>query len=227
MPPSGDDPPPPSPQGGRAARRRWSFAPASAPQRRRIDVKLFRRDEEVRDAAAAMTVPVGELGRGSYSAVGVVGAKNGENIGTLWRSAYQLGASLLFTVNARYPTQRTDTLKVPTRLPLMHFDDWNSFASSSPHGAVLVAVEMGGTPLEEFEHPERAVYVLGSEDTGLPKTVLEACHAHIALSSARYPSFNLAVAGSIILYDRLAKTNVAAARAAEASKGAGQSEARD
>ena len=25
-----------------------------------------------------------------------------------------------------------------------------------------------GTPLEEFEHPERAVYLLGSEDTGAP-----------------------------------------------------------
>lgn len=29
-----------------------------------------------------------------------------------------------------------------------------------------VAVEMGGTSLEDFEHPDRAIYLLGSEDAG-------------------------------------------------------------
>ena len=71
---------------------------------------------------------------------------------------------------------------------------------------MLVAVEMGGEPLHTFEHPERAVYVLGSEDNGLPEAVLRACHRHVALPSAReYDSFNLAAAGSILMYDRLAK----------------------
>ena len=36
-----------------------------------------------------------------------------------------------------------------------------------------MAVEMGGTPLKDFVHPDRAIYLLGSEDNGLPKSVLE------------------------------------------------------
>jgi tRNA G18 (ribose-2'-O)-methylase SpoU len=64
---------------------------------------------------------------------------------------------------------------------------------------------MGGVPLEDFEHPDRAVYVLGSEDTGLPESVVRACALHVSLPSVRSPSFNVAVAGSILMYDRYAK----------------------
>jgi tRNA G18 (ribose-2'-O)-methylase SpoU len=48
-----------------------------------------------------------------------------------------------------------------------------------------VAVEMGGTPLDEFEHPLDAVYLLGSEDGGLPTSVLRACHERVSLRSER------------------------------------------
>ena len=48
-----------------------------------------------------------------------------------------------------------------------------------PHGAQLVAVEMGGTPLADFEHPPRAVYVLGAEDAGIPGLLLKACQHHV------------------------------------------------
>ena len=71
---------------------------------------------------------------------------------------------------------------------------------------------VGGVPLEDFEHPERAVYVLGSEDTGLPETVVRACALHVSLPSVRSPSFNVAVTGSLIMYDRLAKKRRARAK---------------
>ena len=71
--------------------------------------------------------------------------------------------------------------------------------------AQLVAVEMGGEPLEGFEHPDRAVYLLGNEATGLADSVMRAAQHHVALPSVRYESYNVAVAGSIVLYDRLAK----------------------
>ena len=74
-----------------------------------------------------------------------------------------------------------------------------------PRGSQLVAIEMGGEPLETFVHPERAIYILGSEDTGLADSIVQAAHHHVALPSVRYESYNVAMAGSIVLYDRLAK----------------------
>ena len=59
------------------------------------------------------------------------------------------------------------------------------FAKALPYSAQLVAVEMGGEPLAEFEHPKRAVYLLGSEDNGIPEYVLRMCHKRVTLPCVR------------------------------------------
>ena len=179
---------------------------------RRIDVKLFRRQGGGIDAARAESLaqPTGKIPKTGYYGIGVLGAKNQANLGTLWRSAYQLGAAFMFVVGGRYKSQPTDTVHAVSRVPLFELDDWNSFVEFAPKGARWVAVEFGGTPLEEFEHPQDAVYILGSEDAGLPTSVQRACHATVTLSSERYASYNVAVAGSLIAYDRMAKLKKAA-----------------
>ena len=193
---------------------------------RRIDVKLFRRrstamggwcvDAAQADAAAQ---PAGKIKRSGYYGIGVLGAKNQANLGTLWRSAYQLGAAFMFVVGGRYKSQPTDTVHAVSRVPLFEMNDWNAFVEFAPRGARWVAVEHGGTPLEDFEHPRDAIYILGSEDAGLPVSVLRSCHEVVTLSSERYSSFNVAVAGSIIAYDRLAKQRAREAKEQHVGKG--------
>ena len=176
-----------------------SFPLPSADTVHRIDMQLMPR------SAPSQPKPQTPVG---FFCVGVVGGKNDDNLGSLWRSAYQLGASQIFTVGERHKLREsTDTVKAWRRLPLMRYEDWNSFAQASPVGAVHVAVEMGGEPLESFQHPPNAVYILGSEDNGLPSSIVKACHRHVELPVAedRSSSFNVAGAGSILMYDRLAK----------------------
>lgn len=177
------------------------------PRRRRIDVKLFVRSAPSREAAlaAASSRPSGDLPLEGFFGVGVYGAKTERNVGTLWRSAFQLGSSFIFTVGHRYRAAPTDTLKVPLRVPYHELDDWAAFVEFAPVGATWVAVEMGGEDLVDFEHPANAVYLLGSEDNGLPEAIVNACHRHVALPSERYDSYNVAAAGSIVMYDRIAK----------------------
>jgi tRNA G18 (ribose-2'-O)-methylase SpoU len=62
-----------------------------------------------------------------------------------------------------------------------------------------------GVPLQDFAHPLKATYVLGSEDNGLPESVIAACDHHVAVPSVRASSFNVAVAGSLVMYDRMLK----------------------
>ena len=149
-----------------------------------------------------------ERSRGGYSSVGVVG-KSEHNNGTLWRSAWQLGCAFTFTVGARFAKTSADTTKVWTSLPAYDYEDFNAFAAASPRAAAWIAVEMGGTPLADFAHPDRAVYILGSEDNGLPSSVLRACAHHVSLpiaSADRTSSFNVAVTGAaLVLHDRLQK----------------------
>ena len=177
---------------------------------RRIDVKLFPRAVAGFDAArsAQAALPSGKLPRSGYFGIGVVGAKNQANLGTLWRSAFQLGARFLFTVGTRYRSQPTDTIHAISRVPLFQLEDWTAFAEHfAPHGAKWVAVEFGGEPLSEFEHPLDAVYLLGSEDAGLPTSVRRACHHVVSIECE-----NCAPASDLIRRKRTRRYPVRAVR---------------
>ena len=137
-----------------------------------------------------------------YFEVGVYCPKTETNVGTLWRSAFQLGAAGIFTIGRRYRQQASDTPKTPRHVPLRHFESFDQWASSRPHGAMLVGVEMGGRALEDFTHPMQAVYLLGAEDHGLPPQILERCDRVVSLSAVRTESYNVAVAGSLVMYHR-------------------------
>lgn len=137
--------------------------------------------------------------------IGIYRGKCVPNVGTLWRSAYQMGASGIFTVGKRYPNQASDTVKANRHIPCREFVDFDAFLEALPYGAPIVAVEMGGKPIARFTHPDRAVYLLGAEDNGIPASVIARCHHVISLPSIRTESYNVAVAGSLVMYDRQTK----------------------
>jgi len=139
----------------------------------------------------------------SFFEIGVFQPKTEVNIGTLWRTAYQLGASGIFTIGQRYKTQSSDTCKSTRHIPLRRFLTIEDFISSLPRETTLVGIEMGGIPLSYFSHPKQATYLLGAEDHGLPKKVLDYCNCVLSLEAVNQLSYNVAVAGSIVLYDRV------------------------
>lgn len=143
--------------------------------------------------------------------IGIYRGKTPANVGTLWRSAFQLGAAGILTVGQRYPRQTSDTVKAYKHVPLREYADFDALIAGLPYSCPLVAVEMGGKPLQNFVHPERAVYLLGAEDHGIPQALLARCHHVISLPSIRTQSYNVAVAGSMVMFDRQNKTGWRAA----------------
>lgn len=139
----------------------------------------------------------------AYFEIGVFNPRRDVNIGTLWRSAYQLGAAGIFTIGQPYRRQTSDTALTPYQIPLRNYPGMEAFLAARPVGAVLVGVEMGGQPLAGFQHPACALYLLGAEDGGLPPGVLEVCNAVVAIEAVNQASYNVAVAGSIVMYHRL------------------------
>ena len=140
-------------------------------------------------------------GRG-YFEIGIYNGKTPANLGTLWRSAFQLGAAGIFIIGNRFHRQSADTVKAWRHVPLREYSDFDHFLSCRPYDCFLVGVEMGGRPLAEYRHPERAIYLLGAEDGGLPKSVVEKCNSCISIETSRTESYNVAVAGSIVMYHR-------------------------
>ena len=139
----------------------------------------------------------------SFFEIGVYHPKTAVNIGTLWRSAYQLGAAGIFTIGRRYKKQSSDTYKTFRHIPLRNYIDYDDFNEHRPMDAQLIGIEMDGEPLSEFKHPKQAIYLLGAEDHGLPDIIQEKCNKIISLSAVNRASFNVAVAGSIVIYDRV------------------------
>ena len=144
-----------------------------------------------------------------YFGIGIENGKTVANIGTLWRSAHNMGAAFIFTIGKRYRHQASDTTKAWRSIPLYQYETFDEFYANLPHSCQLVGVEFPhekAVPLGEFEHPERAVYLLGAEDHGLSKRALEKCHRVVYIPGSRLEqSLNVAVAGSIIMFDRQAR----------------------
>jgi tRNA G18 (ribose-2'-O)-methylase SpoU len=138
-----------------------------------------------------------------YFEIGIYNVKTEVNMGTLWRSAYQLGASGIFTIGKRYQREASDTTKAFRHIPMRHYADFAQFKQFIPVNAVLVGVEMGGSNLSSFAHPKSCVYLLGAEDYGLPPEVLAECNTIVSLEAINQLSYNVAVAGSIVMYSRV------------------------
>ena len=149
-------------------------------------------------------VIVPKHGRG-YFGIGIYGPKMTKNIGTLWRTADIFGADFMFTIVKRYETMRSDKRKSWRHIPLFEYEDFNGFRSSLPKDSRLVGIELDehSQPLMIYNHPERAVYLLGAEDFGLPEDVIASCDDIIQLPGDY--SLNVSVAGSVVIYDRLLK----------------------
>lgn len=125
------------------------------------------------------------------------------NLGNLMRSAHAFGASFTFTIGATYQAleARADTSKGQWHLP--HYD-WASLDEMHlPRGCELVGVELTETAIDlpSFRHPLRAAYVLGPERGSLSDALLARCDYVVKIPTAF--CINVAMAGAIVMYDRI------------------------
>lgn len=141
----------------------------------------------------------------AFYGIGIMNTVHEVNIGTLWRSAYIMGAAFIFTVGKPYKQQSGDVMQSWNKIPLYNYADIDDLKAHLPYATRLIGVELtdDAVQLADYQHPTTGVYLLGSERDGLAPKVLKACHEVVALPG--HFSLNVAVAGSILLYDRISK----------------------
>jgi len=142
-----------------------------------------------------------------FFGIGCLNMKTHHNYGTLFRTAQIMDADFIFLIGCRFKRQSSDTMNSSKHLPLYVYDSIQQFNSNRPHGCQLVGIELldSAVPIKEYEHPKQAAYLLGAEDHGLTKEAISLCQDIICLPGKR--SMNVSVAGSIVLYDRVNKSN--------------------
>ena len=138
-----------------------------------------------------------------YFAIGAERISKPLNLGNLIRSAHAFGASFFFTIGAHPKALdfSSDTSNTLSRIPYYHWEKPEDM--SLPGDCRLVGIELmsEAQDLPSFRHPMKAAYVLGPELGVLSPDVIERCD-HLIRIPTQF-SINVAMAGAIIMYDRV------------------------
>jgi tRNA G18 (ribose-2'-O)-methylase SpoU len=130
------------------------------------------------------------------------------NVGSLVRTAHATAATEVLLVGERdwnVEAARTAELYTTVR----HLDGADAFRSHLAAGGWrLVAVELHPRAVSLFEasYPERPCFLVGAELGGIPEELIAEAAVVVQIPQwGLVPSLNLAVAGSIVVYDFLTK----------------------
>ncbi|MEM9331538.1 MAG: RNA methyltransferase [Pseudomonadota bacterium] len=138
-----------------------------------------------------------------YFGIGVEGISKPMNFGNLARSAHGFGASFVFTVAPaeRIGTPESDTTKSQDHLPWYSYE--NVADMRLPDDFRLVGVELTPDAIElpSFRHPSKASYVLGPEGGSLSPEMIDQCEFVVKIPMDF--CINVAMAGAIVMYDRM------------------------
>jgi tRNA G18 (ribose-2'-O)-methylase SpoU len=143
-------------------------------------------------------------GMRGYFGIGVEGISKPMNLGSLLRSAHAFGASFAFTIGAAFDARQTALADTSAAVANMPFHPWPDLAAMDlPQGCRLVGVELmeDAIDLPSFTHPSRAAYVLGAERASLSGALVERCDFVVRIP-AKF-CFNIAIAGALVMYDRM------------------------
>lgn len=137
-----------------------------------------------------------------FSAIGLYRPKSPHNVGGVMRAAFCYGAAFVALHGERFHAAPTDVFKTWKHVPVFKVDDLMEVV---PHDCVPVCVELveGAKPLPLYTHPERAFYILGPEDSSVPKMLISQCRDVVSIPMRE--CMNLAACANVILYDRMAK----------------------
>ncbi len=142
--------------------------------------------------------------KNGYACIGLYAPILGWNIGGIMRASHCYGAELIVIQGGKEISikQATDTTGAWRRIPVLRVED---LFSVIPYSCVPVAVEIveGAKTLVDYEHPDRAFYILGPENGSLPGKLLRKCRDIISVPTNH--CMNLAATANVILYDRMAK----------------------
>lgn len=139
-----------------------------------------------------------------YFGIGAEGVSKSANIGALLRTGHAFGAAFCFTIGTGFDSRAArmaDTADTPLHVPMWRFAALSDVVL--PRACSLVGIELleNAVDLPSFRHPLNAAYVLGPERAGLSDALLARCD-HVVRIPTRF-ALNLAVAGALVLYDRL------------------------
>jgi tRNA G18 (ribose-2'-O)-methylase SpoU len=130
------------------------------------------------------------------------------NVGSLVRTAHAVAAEEVVLVGEReWNVEAARTAELYTMVTqLSDAAAFRRYREEKEWDLVAVELDPRAVNLFEAEYPSRPCFLLGAELGGIPADLLDEAELIVQIPQwGLVPSLNLAVAGSIVLYDFLAK----------------------
>jgi len=139
--------------------------------------------------------------------IGLSDPKSATNVGAVMRAAGCYGVDNVIYTGTRYDRAvklNTDTKKVSSLIPL---SQQQHLLDNKADDVQVVCVDLieGATPLPNFIHPEKALYLFGPEDGTLKQSIINQADAVVYVPTIG--CMNLAATVNVLLYDRLSKSS--------------------
>lgn len=130
------------------------------------------------------------------------------NMGSLVRTAHAAAAQeLVFVGDREWNVEAAKTAELYTTVTSVKDEAaFRAYLTAGNWNLVAVELDDRAVNLFEAEYPERPCFLLGAEVGGIPKDLLDDAKLVVQIPQwGLVPSLNLAVAGSIVVYDFLGK----------------------
>jgi len=147
------------------------------------------------------------------SRIGLINPKSPHNVSSVMRSAGNFSVESVFYTGKRYPR----ALMRNPGLPDMHrkvgqlipLTEVVSILEARSDDMKVVCVEFveNAMSLLDYQHPNNALYLFGPEDGSMTQDIIDEADDVVYIPTIK--SMNLAATVNVVLYDRLAKSNIA------------------
>jgi tRNA G18 (ribose-2'-O)-methylase SpoU len=130
------------------------------------------------------------------------------NVGSLVRTAHAAAAEEVILVGEReWNVEAARTAELYTAVTqITDIDAFRNHLESRRWNLVAVELDRRAVNVFDADYPDRPCFLLGAELGGVPEELLEESELVVQIPQwGLVPSLNLAVAGSIVLYDCLGK----------------------
>jgi tRNA G18 (ribose-2'-O)-methylase SpoU len=140
--------------------------------------------------------------RGHYG-IAMLHPSHKENVAGVARACGCFNADYMMTIGHKYESHAA-AVGHDRHIPIWHLPSFREVKIALPYDTEIIAVDYNedATPLSEFSHPERGLYVLGEEGPGFKNNpeALDRADETVYIDSEY--CMNVAVAGNMVLRDR-------------------------
>ena len=140
--------------------------------------------------------------------IGILNPKSASNVGAVMRAAGCYRVDVVLYTGTRYDRAvklGMDTKNRRETIPLTKVD---CLLAAVPENTKIVCVELveGATLLPDYPHPDNALYIFGPEDGTISQEIIDKADEVVYVPTEG--CMNLAGSGNVVLYDRLAKSEI-------------------